>query len=82
MAIRGGRQGGIETTDRCYMIRKNGGMAMSYKKSSLIFLMVVTSLAVSSAGATEKGCNLPGPASQGGVISLDGTCTYTGTIKM
>lgn len=57
-------------------------MAMSYKKSSLILLMVVASLAVSSAGATEKGCNLPNPTSQGGVISLDSTCTYTGTIKI
>ena len=57
-------------------------MAMSYKKSSLILLMVVANLVASSAGAAEKGCNLPDPASQGRVISLDSACTYMGTIKI
>jgi len=57
-------------------------MAMIYKKTSLVFSLLVASLATSSAGAVVRGCKVPDSASQGGVITLDGSCTYTGTIRI
>jgi len=51
-------------------------------KSSITLSVVIAGLVISSAGATEMGCHFPDTAAQGGEISLDGACTYSGTIKI
>ncbi|MBK4995962.1 hypothetical protein IAE39_004136 [Pseudomonas sp. S37] len=57
-------------------------MTMVYIRSSVFLSVVVACLAASSAGAAAMDCNLPESAGQGGIIKLDGTCTYKGTIKI
>lgn len=51
-------------------------------KSSLLLIAVVLGAAASSAGAAVKSCDLPGIEGQGGVIELDGNCTYRGTLRI
>ncbi|NQD58031.1 right-handed parallel beta-helix repeat-containing protein [Pseudomonas sp. CM25] len=55
---------------------------MIYIKSSAVLSMIVACLAASTAGASAMDCDIPEPVKQGGIIKLEGACTYKGTIKI